>query len=338
MITQIPYKSQYDADANQYRNDCGPACVAMILNGLGKEVTTNTVYRRSGADANGYVSVSQMMRAAQTYKITFEYFYPWTLDELMLAVKAGTAPIVLVHYGAWSSLGKTQNRFTGPHFVVVVGYDKNYIYVNDPLWKGSRRYEGERFAWTHKEFLAAWSTASKDGNRNYSGIYCKHAIPVDEFGDGGEPQLQPAEDEETVEPAPVPVVETYQVAPELKRRITAWAEYFEVPLNELSSKAVVAAYQDAMGDWGENVTLHEVTPEDTLPLIALKYYDRPDKWEVLVYFNGMALSDGIHDGDILQIPEPLEEPIEIPAVRLPLGKILPFYEIRTDGLNVMLPM
>lgn len=329
LITQIPYKSQYDADASQYRNDCGPACVAMILNGLGKAVTTNTVYRRSGADANAYVSVTQMMRAAQTYKVTFKYFYPWTLNQLKLAVKAGTAPIVLVHYGAWSSLGKTQNKFIGPHFVVVVGFDKDHVYVNDPLWKGARRYEGERFAWTNEEFLAAWSSASKDGNRNYSGIYCTHAIPVDTFGAGGEPQPQAPE----VEPEPEPVVEIYQVDPALKRKITAWAAYYEVPLNDLTSKAVVAAYEDAMGDWGNNVTMHEVTSDDTLPLIALKYYNRPDKWEVLVYFNGMEFTDGIHDGDILQVPEPLEEPVEVPMVEVPIGRILPFHKPRYEGAN-----
>lgn len=336
LISQIPYKSQYDADANQYRNDCGPACVAMILNGLGKPVTTNTVFRRSGAEANSYVSVGQMMRAAQTYRVTFKYFYPWTLDDLKLAVKAGTAPIVLVHYGAWSSTGKTQNKFTGPHFVVVVGYDNKHIYVNDPLWKEARRYEGERLAWTTKEFLAAWSTASKDGNRNYSGIYCTQALPVDTFGSGGEPQPQVPEPVE--EPEPEPVEEIYQIDPELKRRITAWAAYYDVPLNELTSKAVVSAYEDAMGKWGKKVTMHEVISDDTLPLIALKYYNQPDKWEVVVYFNGMEFTDAIHDGDVLHIPEPLEAPVEVPLVEIPIGRILPFHMPRYEGVNRVLPV
>lgn len=332
LIGSIPYKSQYDADANQYRNDCGPACVAMILNGLGKSVTTNIVFRRSGAEANGYVSVSQMIRAAQTYKVTFKYYYPWTLNDLKLAVKAGTAPITLVHYGAWSSLGKTQNKFTGPHFVVVVGYDDKHIYVNDPLWKDPRRYEGERIAWTNEEFMAAWGTASKDGNRNYSGIYCTHPLPVDAFGVGGEPQpTQP-------EPEPEPVVEIYQVDPALERRITAWAAYFNVPLNELSSKAVVSAYEDAMSDWGLRVMLHEVTSDDTLPLIALKYYGDPKYWDVLVYFNGMAFTDTIHDGDILSVPEPMEQPVEVPVEQVPVGQSRPLDGTMANGRMRIQPM
>jgi len=325
MIATIPYKSQFDDDANQYRNDCGPACVAMILNSLGKEATTNNVFRRSGAEGNGYVSVSQMIRAAQTYHITFKYFYPWSLNDLKMAVKAGTTPIVLVHYGAWSSLGRTQSKFTGPHFVVVVGYDDSHIYVNDPLWKEPRRYEGERIAWTTEEFMAAWTTASKDGNRNYSGIYCTHALPVDSFGDGGETPPPPPEPEPEPEPEP-----PYQIRPALKRRIMAWAAYFDVPLNELTTKAVVAAYKEAMGDWGLRVEKHKVTSDDTLPMLSLKYYSDPNYWDVLVYFNGMEFTDPIHDGDVLRIPEPLEQPVEIPEEDQPIGRTTPYVNYLSD--------
>lgn len=331
LIATIPYKSQYDADAGQYRNDCGPACVAMILNGLDKEVTTNAVFRRSGAEANSYVSVSQMIRAAQTYKVTFKYFYPWSLNDLKLAVKSGKAPIVLVHYGAWSSTGRTQSKFTGPHFVVVVGYDDTHIYVNDPLWKDPRRYEGERIAWTIKEFMTAWTTASKDGNRNYSGIYCTHALPVDTFGVGGEPQ--PIQPEPEPEPEPEP---PYQIDPGLKRRIMAWAAFFGVPLNDLTTKAVVAAYEEAMGDWGLRVELHEVASEDTLPLISLKYYGDPKYWDVLVYFNGLEFTDAIHDGDVMSVPEPLAEPVEIPVEERPIGRTFPYHHLlRGDRVRIM---
>ena len=35
------YRSQWDADANQRRNDCGPACVAMVLQAFGQYVDIN---------------------------------------------------------------------------------------------------------------------------------------------------------------------------------------------------------------------------------------------------------------------------------------------------------
>jgi nucleoid-associated protein YgaU len=133
---------------------------------------------------------------------------------------------------------------------------------------------------------------------------------VEDYGVGGDPQ-------EPIPPEPPPP--PFEVDPELKRRITAWAAFFDIPLNPLDSAAVVTAYSDAMGDWGVRVVIHEVNLDDTLPLIALKYYDDPLKWDVIVNFNGMSFSDTIHDGDFLVIPEPLEQPVEVPPREIPTG-------------------
>jgi hypothetical protein len=312
ILRTIPYKSQYDDDASQYRNDCGPACVAMILNALGLNVTTNTVFRRSGANWNSYVSVSQMIRAAATYDVDFDYFYPWTMDTLRGVVANGMAPITLVHYGAWRNKGLTQSSFKGPHFVVVVGFDDDHIYVNDPLWWGTRRLEGEHKQLTNRQFEAAWSTASYDGNRNFSGIYCKHPLTVETFG-------QPDDLLEPEAPPPPPPPPPFQVDPLLKRQIMAWAAYYGVPVSPLESQAVVTAYMDAMGDWGLRIEIHEIMPDDTLPLLALRYYDDPLKWEVITTFNGMAAEDPIHNGDLLMIPQPNLQLVEIPELIQPTG-------------------
>lgn len=105
----------------------------------------------------------------------------------------------------------------------------------------------------------------------------------------------------------------------LRRRISAWAAYYDVPLNDLTSQAVVTAYMDAMGAWGERVIVHEVESTDTLPMLALRYYDDPLQWDVLVHFNGLAFNDTIHDADLLIVPEPLERPVVIPPEEIPTG-------------------
>jgi nucleoid-associated protein YgaU len=315
IIPSIPYKSQYDPDASDFRNDCGPACLAMILNAAGVEVSTNTVYRKTGAEANDYVSVSQLMRVGRAYDVPFDYFYPWDLERLKQAIDEGKAPITLVHYGAWSQIDpgvSTQSAFSGPHFVVVIAYDDENIYVNDPLWKGERRSEGEHKCWTYEEFNAAWGTASKDGNRNFSGIVCTKALPTEFFsgtGEGGEP----------VEPPPPPV----EIDPVTRRRIFAWCAFNKIPIPNLNIPAVVTAFTLAIGDWGLRVAVHTVEPTDTIPLIALRYYDDPMKWEVLVYFNGMTFADPIHDGDVLVIPEPMEQEVVIPEEEIPTGTTSP---------------
>lgn len=325
ILRAVPYKSQYDDDASEYRNDCGPACVAMILNGLGLNVTTNAVFRRSGADRDAYVSVTQMIRAAYTYEIDFDYFYPWSLNDLKEAVSNGMSAITLIHYGAWKNLGLTQSSFTGPHFVTVVGYDEGHIYVNDPLWWGTRRWEGEHKRLTYDEFEKAWSTASYDGNRNYSGIFCKHKLPVETFG----LEIDPIEPALPVEPPPPP----FQVDPLLKRQIYAWAAYYGIPLTDLDSQAVLTAYLDAMGDWGLRIEVHEVDLDDTLPLLALRYYDDPMKWDVILHFNGMSTRDTIHDGDLLLIPEPNLKPVEIPEALQPIGGTVLHEKFGIETLN-----
>jgi nucleoid-associated protein YgaU len=310
MIPGIPYKSQSDSDANDFRNDCGPACVAMILNGLGVNVSTNAVYRKTGAKANEYVSVSQMMNAAATYGIDFDYFYPWNLDDLKRSIMGGRAFIPLVHYGEWSRLGLTQSSFTGPHFVVVVGFDEHYVYVNDPLWKDGRRSEGEHKAWTYDQFKKAWGNAHKDGNRDFSGIFCTHALPTISFGGGIDPVFPE-------EPEPEPE-SAFEVDPTIQRRIFAWAAYNGIPIPEITSPEVLSALTDAMGTWGLQVVTHTVAEDDTLPTIALKYYDDPLKWEVVVYFNGLAFQDSISPGDQLLIAEPNPEAVNPQEEEIPV--------------------
>ena len=53
VLLNITYKSQYDPDAAASRNDCGPACLAMLVNALGVTATTDAVFHRTGAPPEG---------------------------------------------------------------------------------------------------------------------------------------------------------------------------------------------------------------------------------------------------------------------------------------------
>jgi hypothetical protein len=101
----------------------------------------------------------------------------------------------------------------------------------------------------------------------------------------------------------------------------------------LDSQAVVTAYMDAIGDWGLRIEAHEVQIEDTLPLLALRYYDDPLKWEVITHFNGMQAGDTIHDGDVLLIPEPNLRPIVIPPPQNPIGVVTQWEKMLEDNLD-----
>lgn len=305
IIPSIPYKSQYDPDAGEFRNDCGPASLAMVLQAFGISASTNAVYRKTGAIANHYVSVAQLMRAALSYGLPFDYFHSWTIPQLIEALRKGKGIIALVHYGAWSqiSLGiSTQNTFQGPHFVTVVGADDQSIYVNDPLWKDSRRSQGYRKAWTHAQFYAAWGSNHEDGNRDCSGIMTQQTVPTAPYGSG----------------AWAPIVEFILDAQTIAR-IRAWTYFNNAPQPNLDNPATVNAYLTVMGGWGNQRIRHTVTENDDLGTLALHYYGDPLKWQVILAFNGLNPGDAISDGDVLLIPQPLESPFPVPEYDRPSG-------------------
>lgn len=305
IIPSIPYKSQYDDDAGEFRNDCGPASLAMVLRAFGVNVSTNAVYRKTGTKAHRYVSVGQLMRAGLSYGVPFDYYYNWTIEQLKDSLRKGHALITLIHYGGWSQINpgiSTQNTFQGPHFVVVLGYDEKHIFVNDPLWKEERRSEGYRLAWTYEEFMAAWEGNHLDGNRDRSGILSHRTLPTKNYG-----KMEEAD------------YSQFELKPQENQRLQAWIKYFSLPQPDFHSPASMNAYQSAMRKWGKRIARHTVGPDDDLSLIAQKYYGDPSKWEVILAFNGFTQSDTIHDGDLLKIPEPLETPLRIALEEIPRG-------------------
>ena len=305
VIPSIPYKSQYDPDANEFRNDCGPACLAMVLNAFGFNASTNVVYAKTGAKPNNYVSVAQLMRVALSYGVPFDYFGRWTLAQLLDAVHRGKGIITLIHYGALSQINpgiSTQNTFDGPHFVVVVGADDEHIFVNDPLWKGSRRSQGFRKAWKHSQFMEAWSRNQEDGNTPCCGILTKQSLPTAAYGSGAwSPLLDFTLDTRTLS------------------RIRSWAYFNNAPQPNLNNPATVNAYLTVMGGWGTQMAQHTVDADDDLGTLALHYYGDPLKWRVILEFNGLTPNDTISDGDVLLIPQPLETPIDVSPLERPNG-------------------
>ena len=306
IIPSIPYKSQFDPDADEFRNDCGPASLAMVLHAYGVNVSTNAVYRKTGTKANDFVSLAQLMRAAQSYGYPLDYFHSWTLAQLKAKISEGRPVMLLVHYGAWSQLQpgvSTQSSFKGPHFVVVVGFDDEHIYVNDPLWRDERRIEGFRRAWTHQQFDEAWSRNHEDGNRDRAGLYPRASLSTAPFGAG---QYASAAN--------------FQPDAEAGRRIRAWALHQGLEPPMLDSPATLNAYLASIGGWGQRRARHVVTENDDLGMLALRYYGDPLKWDVILAYNGLTPTDTVYDGDVLYIPEPLEQPLSIPASELPLGR------------------
>lgn len=168
-ILDVPYRSQWDDDANRSNTDCGPACLAMVLGFFGEQVTINGLLSATGAPPGQYISFGQLQRVARSYNVTFKYSADHSLGDLKRWIDDGKPSIALVRYSYWSQIEpglSTQDTFKGPHFVVVVGYGDGNIYVNDPNYWPPRREEGHQKAWSEALFDQAWSNVGTPRLRN----------------------------------------------------------------------------------------------------------------------------------------------------------------------------
>jgi predicted double-glycine peptidase len=299
-LLNIAYKSQYDTDAVASRNDCGPACLAMLLNALGVAATTDAVFQRTGAASDGYVSMAQLMRVGESYGAPLEFRHGWKLFDLRARLDLARPMIALVHYGAFSELEpgvSTQSQFKGPHFVLVVGYDEAHVMVHDPLWTGARRDEGAFRRWPYAVWEAAWSRCHED---------C-------------DPQGRCNPDQAVlISVRGLSRTLRAQVPADLVRRLRAKAAFDGLPEPNLTQPASLNRLREALGQWGRRAVPHRVSSTDTLWRLAKAYYGDGARLNVIQSFNGLAPADVIHDGQVLFIPEPLLNGALAPD-RLPRG-------------------
>lgn len=300
VLLNINYKSQFDPDAAVSRNDCGPACLAMLVNALGVTATTDAVFHRTGAAAEGYISMAQLMRAGESYQAPLEFRKGWGLTQLRAVLDLARPAIALVHYGAFSELQpgiSTQNAFRGPHFVLVVGYDEQHVVVHDPLWTGPRRNEGAFKRWPNAVWQAAWSRCHED---------------CDAQGRCNPDQAL------LISVRKLNAAQRVTVPADTLRRMRAKAALLGQPEPPLPTPATLTTALMALGAWGKRTVAHRVTPSDTLWRLATAYYGDGSKLRVIQIFNGLSESDVIHDGQVLLIPEPALSGA-IPEDRRPLG-------------------
>lgn len=161
----VKYKSQWDADAIQTANDCGPTSIAMILNYFeGKDTyTSDQIFALTGA-GKGVISMAQMKTALDKLGYTASFLTKVSVADLKIIIDAGVPVIALVHYG---SLNSVQDKlFKGGHFFVVRGYRDDGYWVNDPNFQGSFRADGDNHFYTKAEFENAWNNCHLDGNND----------------------------------------------------------------------------------------------------------------------------------------------------------------------------
>lgn len=174
----VPYHSQLEEGALRYRNDCGAACGAMLLEALtGERQTVDEFYRLTGAGGDRYLAAGELMRVLGARRAPCAWREGLTAGDLLEALSARKPAICLVSYAVLREAGLTESSFGGPHFLLAVGMDVLRVSVHDPLYRG----QGGRFkTYPLAVFLRAWEAAGKDGSGNPS---CGALIPHYGLGD-----------------------------------------------------------------------------------------------------------------------------------------------------------
>lgn len=175
----VAYKSQWDPDASETRDDCGPCSISMNLNYFGENTTTNQVFGKTGAAIDALITAQQMMTAVAAYGYKSAFLTGQTVAQLKAYLDQGLPVIALVHYGAFSS--RQDQGFRGGHFFLVVGYRDDGYFINDPDFYAPLRNDGDHHFYTKADFESGWSTASIDGNPNnaYIVISKKTDVPTE---------------------------------------------------------------------------------------------------------------------------------------------------------------
>ncbi len=157
-MVDVPYRSQHDPDAQLSRADCGPACVAMLLQWKGVQVSIDEISRETSL---GSTNAGQLISAAGRHGLRLSRLSDMRLADVERAIEAKRPIVALVNYLDFGDRRQDTN-YAGLHWIVVVGYDQANVYINDPDYWGGRRLEGMQHAIPRAVFDQAWGNTMPD--------------------------------------------------------------------------------------------------------------------------------------------------------------------------------
>ena len=159
----VPYRSQWDTDAGDFQGDCGPACIAMMLDWTGgPKVAIDALAHEAGiTDTRQATNASDLIRVAVQHGLRLRQEV-LTLDGLREELRQGRPAVVLVNYAQFGSL-RQDTAYNGTHWCVVVGFGNGDVMLHDPDHWGDRRLEGNAKQVSVSVFDAAWASTLPNG-------------------------------------------------------------------------------------------------------------------------------------------------------------------------------
>ncbi|MEZ4595215.1 MAG: C39 family peptidase [Chloroflexota bacterium] len=296
---RIPYRSQWDEDAKDHSGDCGPTCVAMLLNGKRVAITPDELYTYIGVRPK-FTYIPDLKNAAWgagQVNLTYKAYAnrQQALQELRQNIDAGHAFIALAKYKPWMKV--TGNKFEYGHFLLVVGYDDDHVFVHDPLFGlWAQRSRGEYFRFSNKLFLDGWGGFHYTENQNFGCL-----IPDFSYQFVGEPEPEPEPTEAEI--AAQNALNAIAVDGELHRRILSLAAYEGVAEPNLEDGETAVYWLNHLGDWGKTIKVHTVVHGNTYSGLSRRYYGDSLHWRAIQVYNNKPDTQ-LYVGQRLDIPLP----------------------------------
>ncbi|MEM7115772.1 MAG: C39 family peptidase [Chloroflexota bacterium] len=296
----IPYRSQWDNDAKHNNSDCGPTCVAMILNHHNINMTPDTVYDfLPPKEPTDFTFVSELIDVFKRHRVAAKW-QQYTdqadaLNQLRRNIGAGNPMIALVKYRPW--MEATQNQYEWGHFVVVTGYSATHVTMHDPLFgMWALRSQGAHYAMSNALFAAGWGGFPSGENPNWSCIVVGETSAAPTPRPAPQPAPQPVP-----QPSPPPPPPSGDVMEDETRRIEALAAYRWTEPPRVGDETAVQLWRDHLGDFGLTYDKYTVRPGDTLVRIAANFYGEQHRWPAIKAYNDLQ-RESLWVGQKLLVP------------------------------------
>jgi Peptidase C39 family len=145
----VPYRSQWDTDANNRQADCGQTCVAMLAEWRSKPIHIHDLLCQS--NPSGLSNAQDLVDNFKAIGMSAKTLHV-APDEGLTSMPA----ICLIYYGGLERRSVQDKKYKGWHWLVLLQQTDTHVIVHDPDYWQPRRKEGAQKQYCLSEWKKAF--------------------------------------------------------------------------------------------------------------------------------------------------------------------------------------